>query len=120
MKKIWIIPLIPQVPKRLKAAAYCRVSTLGLAQCKIFEGQIDTYVRIIKNHPRWSFAGVFFDVGKSGLRRNGRIGLDKMLKKAGQGKIDYIITKSISRVSKDTVEVLKIILQIDLRKNLYF
>jgi len=46
---------------------------------------------------------------ESGLRRNGRIELDKMLKKAEKGKIDYIITKSISRVSRDTLEVLKII-----------
>jgi Site-specific recombinases, DNA invertase Pin homologs len=109
MKNIWIIPPIPQVPKRLKVAAYCRVSTLGPAQRKSLEVQIDTYTRIVKNHPGWSFAGVFFDVGKSGLRRNGRTGLDKMLKKAAKGKIDYIITKSISRVSRDTVEVLKII-----------
>jgi site-specific DNA recombinase len=47
--------------------------------------------------------------GKSGLRRKGRIGLDKMLKKATKGKIDYILVKSISRLSRDTVEVLKII-----------
>lgn len=55
------------------------------------------------------FAGVFYDAGKSGLRRSGRTGLDKMLKKAAKGKIDYIITKSISRVSRDTVEILKIV-----------
>jgi len=57
-----------------------------------------------KNHPNWIFAGVFFDV-ESGLRRNGRAELDKMLRKAAKGKIDYIITKSINRVSRDTLEV---------------
>lgn len=51
---------------------------------------------------------MFFDV-ESGLRRSGRTGLDKMLRKAAKGKIDYIITKSISRVSRDTLEILKII-----------
>jgi site-specific DNA recombinase len=64
---------------------------------------------MIQSHPDWNFAGVFFDIGKSGLRRSGRSGLDKMLKKAAKGKIDYIITMSISRVSRDTLEVLKII-----------
>jgi len=55
------------------------------------------------------FAGVFYDVGKSGLRREGRTGLEKMLKKASRGKIDYVLVKSISRLSRDTLELLKII-----------
>ena len=63
---------------------------------------------MIRNNPNWLFAGVFHDI-ESGLRLSGRIGLDKMLKKAAKGKIDYIITKSISRVSRDTLEVLKIL-----------
>lgn len=109
MKKVWIIPLIPKDYKKLKVAAYCRVSTLSPAQRRSLEVHINTYTHIIKNHPGWKFAGVFFDIGKSGLRRNDRTRLDKMLKKAAKGKIDYIITKSISRVSRDTLEVLKII-----------
>jgi site-specific DNA recombinase len=76
---------------------------------------------MITEHPDWIFAGVFYDAGKSGLRRSGRIGLDKMLKKAAKGKIDYIITKSISRVSRDTVEVLKIVRYLRERSiNMYF
>lgn len=51
---------------------------------------------------------MFFDV-ENGLRRSDRTGLNKMLRKAAKGKIDYIITKSISRVSRDTLEILKII-----------
>lgn len=76
---------------------------------------------MITDHPNWIFAGVFYDAGKSGLRRKGRTGLDKMLKKAAKGKIDYIITKSISRVSRDTVEVLKIVRYLRERSiNMYF
>lgn len=108
MKKVRNIPTIPKEYKKLKVAAYCRVSTFGPAQLRSLELQIKTYTKMIRNHPDWIFAGVFFDV-ESGLRRNGRTGLDKMLKKAAKGKIDYIITKSISRVSRDTLEVLKII-----------
>lgn len=108
MKNVRIIPAIPKENKKLRVAAYCRVSTFGPAQIRSLEVQIKTYTKMIRSHSNWLFAGVFHDV-ESGLRSNGRTGLDKMLKKAAKGKIDYIITKSISRVSRDTLEVLKII-----------
>jgi len=88
--------------------AYCRVSTSGPGQLRSLNIQIKTYTKMIKSHPNWIFAGVFHDI-ESGLRRSGRKGLDKLLKKAANGKVDYIIAKSISRVSRDTLEVLKII-----------
>ncbi len=69
--------------------------------------QKKAYLQMIENEPEWRFAGLFYDIG-SGLRRKRRVGLDNMLKKAAKGKIDYIITKSISRVSRDTLELLKI------------
>lgn len=94
--------------KKMRVAAYCRVSTFGPAQLHSLDTQIEVYTRMIKNNKDWKFAGVFYDV-ESGLRRKGRTELDKMLKKAEKGKIDYIITKSISRISRDTLEVLKII-----------
>lgn len=93
----------------MRVAAYCRVSTLSLVQRFSLDWQIKTYTNMIFENPDWIFAGVFYDVGKSGLRRKGRTGLDKMLKKASRGKIDYILIKSISRLSRDTVEILKII-----------
>lgn len=107
MKKIIVIPPTPIEFKKLQVAAYCRVSTLGHAQRRSLDWQIKTYTNMILENTDWIFAGVFFDVGKSGLRRKGRTGLDKMLKKASKGKIDYILVKSISRLSRDTVEVLK-------------
>ena len=108
MKKIWIIPPVPKENKKIRVAVYCRVSTFGPAQLHSLDTQIEAYTRMIKNNKDWRFAGVFYDV-ESGLRRKGRTELDKMLKKAEKGKIDYIITKSISRISRDTLEVLKII-----------
>lgn len=108
MKNVRIIPTIPKGNKMLKVAAYCRVSTSGPEQLRSLEIQIKTYTKLIQSHPDWIIAGVFHDI-ESGLRRSGRTGLGKMLKKAAKGNIDYIITKSISRVSRDTVEVLKII-----------
>ncbi len=108
MKNVSIIPAIPKKNKKLRAAAYCRVSTSGPEQLRSLEIQVKTYTMMIRSHPDWIYAGVFHDI-ESGLRRSGRTGLDKMLRKAAKGKIDYIITKSISRVSRDTLEVLKII-----------
>ena len=108
MKNVRIIPAKPKENKKLRVAAYCRVSTSGPEQMRSLEIQIKTYSEMIESHPNWIFAGVFYDI-ESGLRRNGRKSLDKLLRKAAKGKIDYIIAKSISRVSRDTLEVLKII-----------
>ena len=108
MKNVRIIPIKPKENKRLRVAAYCRVSTSGPEQLRSLEIQIKTYTKMIKSDPNWLFAGVYYDV-ESGLRRSGRKSLDKLLKKAAKGKIDYIITKSISRVSRDTLEILQII-----------
>lgn len=101
MKKIIVIPPKLLETKKLKVAVYCRVSTLSPTQRHSIEWQIKYYTKMITEHPDWVFAGVFYDAGKSGLRRNGRTGLNNMLKKAPKGKIDYIITKSISRVSRE-------------------
>ena len=108
MKNVRVIPAKPKENKKLRVAAYCRVSTSGPEQLRSLEIQVKTYTMMIRSHPNWIFAGVFHDI-ESGLRRSGRGGLDKMLREAAKGKIDYIITKAISRVSRDTVEVLKII-----------
>ncbi len=108
MKNVRIIPAKPKENKKLKVAAYCRVSTSGPEQLRSLEIQISAYTKMIKSYPNWIFAGVYYDI-ESGLRRSGRKSLDKLLKKAANGKVDYIIAKSISRVSRDTLEVLKII-----------
>ncbi len=108
MKNVRIIPPKPKENKKMRVAAYCRVSTSGPEQLRSLEIQISTYKKMIKSNPNWLFAGVYYDI-ESGLRRNGRKSLDKLLRKAEKGKIDYIITKSISRVSRDTLEILQII-----------
>jgi site-specific DNA recombinase len=108
MKNVRIIPPIPKENKKLRVAAYCRVSTSGSEQLRSLEIQISSYKKMIKSNPDWLFAGVYYDI-ESGLRRSNRKSLDKLLKKAAKGKIDYTNTKSISRVSRDTLEILKII-----------
>lgn len=109
MKKIRMIPVPPKEIKKLKVAAYCRVSTKSKKQRASLMNQIWYYTEQILNHDDWQFAGVYYDFGKSGLRKKGRTGLVRMLKQADKGEIDYILTKSVSRVSRDTLELLNII-----------
>lgn len=75
VKKIRLIPVPPKEPKRLRVAAYCRVSTRSKEQQASLFRQIWAYMNQILNNPNWEFAGIFYDFGKSGLRKRGRTGL---------------------------------------------
>jgi site-specific DNA recombinase len=99
LKKINYIPAKTIEYKKLRVAAYCRISTSGPDQMGSLEIQIETYTHMIESCPDWIFVGVFYDIG-SGLRRTCRDGLDALFRKAKKGKVDYILTKSISRVSR--------------------
>lgn len=92
----------------LRVAAYCRVSTKKEMQLASLSHQIMAYTEQISEYPGWVFSGVFWDCGRSGLRKKGRNGLKHMLESAAEGKFDYIITKSAKRVSRNTVELLQI------------
>ena len=65
MKKIRLIPVPPKEPKRLRVAAYCRVSTRSKEQRASRFRQIWAYMNQILNHPDWEFAGIFYDFGKA-------------------------------------------------------
>ena len=94
--------------KNLKVAAYCRVSTKEESQQGSKDSQALYYEQLINENPDWIHAGIYVDYG-SGLRRNGRASLELMIEDACNGKIDYIITKSLSRFSRNTVDALEII-----------
>jgi len=103
--------LIPAKPKevkkqKLRVAAYCRVSSADPEQIASLESQVYYYERKIKSNKNWLYRGVYYDVG-SGLRKEQRKGLARMLKQAEKGKIDLILTKSISRLARNTVDVLE-------------
>lgn len=90
--------------KKLRVAAYARVSTGSDDQLISLEAQKSHYESLIKSHPDWEFAGLYFDEGISGTKMAKRDGLLSMLADCERGKIDYIIVKSISRFSRNTVE----------------
>ena len=109
MKKIRKID-VPQkdIIKKLRVAAYCRVSTKYESQKGSIELQKQYYESYIKEQPNWLFAGVYVDYGSRG-RIADRKQFQKMIQKVVNGGIDCIITKSISRFSGNTVDMLQTI-----------
>lgn len=94
--------------RKLRVAAYCRVSTKYESQKSSIELQKEYYESYIKEQPNWLFAGVYVDYGIR-VRIDKRAAFQKMIQKAVNGEIDCIITKSISRFSENTVDMLQTI-----------
>lgn len=93
--------------KQLRVAAYCRVSTDSDEQLTSYKTQKKVYTEMIAQKPEWCLAGIYADEGISGTRADKRDEFQKMIKACLDGKIDYIITKSVSRFARNTVECLE-------------
>lgn len=93
------------VSKR-RVAGYARVSTDSDEQFTSYEAQIDYYTQFIKRHAEWEFVRVYTDEGISGTNMKHRDGFNEMIKDALDGKIDLIVTKSVSRFARNTVDSL--------------
>lgn len=92
---------------KTRVAAYCRVSTDYEEQESSYETQVKHYTDYIKGNPAWELAGIFTDDGISGTSTAKRTGFNNMIEECRAGKIDMIVTKSISRFSRNTVDCLK-------------
>ena len=92
--------------KKRRVAAYARVSTEKDEQQNSYEAQIEYYTRYIKGNPEWIFAGIYSDEGITGTSIKRRDGFNKMIEDALAGKIDLIVTKSVSRFARNTVDSL--------------
>ena len=89
-----------------RVAAYCRVSTLLEEQEDSIETQSNYYQSYIASHEDWDFAGIYSDE-KSGLDAEKRKGFQQMIKDALEGRVDYILVKSVSRFSRNVVDCQK-------------
>ena len=89
-----------------KTAGYARVSTDSEEQQTSYEAQVDYYTNYIKNNPEWEFVGVYTDEGISATGTKHRDGFNQMIQDALDGKIDLIVTKSVSRFARNTVDSL--------------
>lgn len=112
-KKISMIPAMPQydrdiklTQKRLRVAAYCRVSTELEEQEGSYETQLDYYTKKIEENQNWVNAGIYADDGKSATNTKKRADFKAMVQDALDGKIDMILTKSVSRFARNTVDSL--------------
>ena len=90
----------------LRVAAYCRVSREGEEQETSIENQIAHYKELIEKNPDYEYVGIYYDHGISGFKEK-RPGFQKMMDDARAGKIDLIITKSITRFARNTDTILK-------------
>lgn len=89
---------------KLRVAAYCRVSTLNEEQELSFETQKNYYTQLLTSSEDKVLAGIYADHGLSGLHMNNRTELQRLLEDCRKGKIDMVITKSVSRFSRNMAE----------------
>lgn len=97
-------------PSALKrVCAYCRVSTGHAEQRNSFEAQVQYYTRLIEAKPEWVLAGIYADEARSGTNVKRRDGFQQMIADCRQGKIDLILTKSVTRFARNTVDSIRTI-----------
>lgn len=95
----------PELPDRKRVAAYARVSADEADNIDSLSAQISHYSALIQSHPGWDYAGVFSDAGISGTKAE-RPGFKALMAEADRGNVDIILTKSVSRFSRNTVDLL--------------
>ena len=113
-RKIIVIPAKPQTAvqeaqRSLRVAAYCRVSTEEEEQQSSYEAQCSYYTEKIMTTPGWTMVDIYADEGISGTSTKNRDDFNRMIRHCRKGKIDLILTKSISRFARNTVDCLNYI-----------
>lgn len=101
-----------EVKPKLRVAAYCRVSTDSDEQATSYDAQVEHYTNFIQKNEEWEFAGIFADDGISGTNTKKREEFNRMIAECMEGHIDMIITKSISRFARNTLDCLRYIRQL--------
>ncbi len=95
----------PTLKKKLRVAAYARVSTEKETMLHSLSAQVSFYSSMIQSNSDWLFCGVYTDEAFTGTKEN-RPGFQELLKRCRNGEIDMVITKSISRFARNTVTLL--------------
>ena len=97
---------IPSLPLRKRVAAYARVSSGKDAMLHSLSAQVSYYSEHIQSHPEWEYAGVYVDEALTGTKDD-RDGFQRLLADCRAGKIDMVLTKSISRFARNTATLLE-------------
>ena len=109
VEEVCNFPKFPKAIRRRNVAAYARVSSGSQEQEHSLEAQKSYYETFIQNHETWNYVGLYVDDGITALNTNKRDGFNKLISDALSGKFDLIVTKSISRFARNTVDSLKTI-----------
>ena len=96
-----------QTRKKIRVAAYCRVSTDQDEQLSSYENQVRYYREYINQNPLYELVGIYADEGISGTNTKKRTEFKRLISDCRQGKLDRIIVKSISRFSRNMLDCLK-------------
>ncbi|HEY0828239.1 MAG TPA: recombinase family protein, partial [Bacilli bacterium] len=100
------------VNTKKRVSAYCRVSTDSLEQLSSYEAQVTYYSKLIHEKSDWEYVDVYADEGTTGTNTKHRLEFHRMIKDALGGKMDLIVTKSISRFARNTEDCLKFVRQL--------
>ena len=120
MKIIQINKSLPSLPKRVRVAAYARVSADYDATENSLSNQVSYYNKLIQSHSDWAFKGIFTDLGITGTRTD-REGFSALMSIARRREIDLILTKSISRFARNTLDLLLVVRELkELDINVHF
>ena len=103
------IPALPKITHKPRVAAYGRVSPLHIDQEGSLEAQQEHFNREIKSNPEYEFVDIYLDQGFTGTKADIRPELKRMIEDCKAGKIDLILTKSISRFSRNCIECLEMV-----------
>ena len=97
----------PRPARRKRVAAYARVSVTTELLVHSLSAQVSYYRNLIQANPEWEYAGVYADEGVTGRSTKNRTEFNRLMADCDAGKIDIILTKSVSRFARDTVDCLK-------------
>ena len=112
---------VSSITAKTRVAAYCRVSTGMDDQLVSLETQKSHYENLIGSNPEWEYAGLYYDEGISGTSKEKRPALMRMVADCEAGKIDRIMTKSLSRFARNTTDCLELVRKLlDLGITIYF
>ena len=111
-KRVGTNTIVADEKPKLRVAAYCRVSTDSEEQASSYEVQVEHYTHFIQNNCDWELAGIYADDGISGTTTKKREEFNRLIDDCMNNKIDRIITKSISRFARNTLDCLKYIRQL--------
>ena len=105
-RAITIVPKPPKLEQKKRVAAYARVSSGKDAMLHSLSAQVSYYSDLIQNHDDWLYVGVYADEAKTGTKES-RADFQRLIADCRAGKIDMVITKSISRFARNTVTLLQ-------------